>query len=282
MGGGSSIVLRRHGNPQGRRLLLCHGNGLAIDLYYPFWSRLEEEFDLVAFDLRNHGWNNVGDAESHNIPNMVADHDRVLEAVERHFGPKPFIGVYHSVSALVALLSPALGAQYEALVLFDPPITKPGRDYEDFEAAANRAAALARSRADSIPTKLALVEVLTMVPIYQRLVAGAHQLIADTTLHKTGPDQGFTLRCPKEYEARIMEYAGAFAVAIDLEAIRCPVKVIGADPTIPYSYLPSLDADSIARVNYDFLPDATHFLQIEQPAECVDLMLGFLREHQLA
>ena len=30
------IVLRRHGNPEGPRLVLSHGNGLAIDLYYPF------------------------------------------------------------------------------------------------------------------------------------------------------------------------------------------------------------------------------------------------------
>lgn len=261
--------------------MLSHGNGLATDLYYPFWSLLEEEFDLVAFDLRNHGWNRVGEVGEHNIPNMVADHDRVLEAVGSHFGVKPFIGVYHSVSALVALLSPGLGSQYKALVLFDPPVTKPGRDYEEFEAAANRAASLARSRADNIPTKLALVEVLTMAPIYQRLVAGAHQLIADTTLHARGPDQGFTLRCPKEYEARIMEYAGAFAVAVNVDAISCPVKVIGADPTIPYSYLPSLDLDSIARVNYDFLPEATHFLQIEQPAECVGIMLDFLRTNRL-
>ena len=34
------ITLRRHGNPEGPRLVLSHGNGLAIDLYYPFWSLL--------------------------------------------------------------------------------------------------------------------------------------------------------------------------------------------------------------------------------------------------
>ena len=31
-------ILRRHGNPAGPRLVLCHGNGFAIDLYYPLWS----------------------------------------------------------------------------------------------------------------------------------------------------------------------------------------------------------------------------------------------------
>ena len=37
---GAVIFLRRHGNPAGPRLVLSHGNGLAIDLYYPFWSLL--------------------------------------------------------------------------------------------------------------------------------------------------------------------------------------------------------------------------------------------------
>ena len=46
------ITLRRHGNPDGPRLVLSHGNGLAIDLYYPFWSLLADEFDLVVYDLQ--------------------------------------------------------------------------------------------------------------------------------------------------------------------------------------------------------------------------------------
>ena len=63
MDDGNSIILRRHGNPAGPMLVLCHGNGLAIDLYYPFWSLLTEEFDVIVHDLRNHGWNTVGSQE---------------------------------------------------------------------------------------------------------------------------------------------------------------------------------------------------------------------------
>ena len=276
LGGGATILLRRHGNPDGPRILVSHGNGLASDMYYPFWSLLEDEFDLIVYDLRNHGRNPVGEIAGHNIPNMVADHDRVLEEVAANFGQKPAIGLYHSVSALIALLSPALGANYRALVLVDPPITKAGRDYQEFEAAAERAAAMARRRADNIPTKIKMIEVLSVIPIYQRMVPGAYQLIADTTLRPNRDGDGFTLRCPKEYEARIMEYACAFAVAVNLEAIKCPVQVIGADPMIPYSYLPSLDLTDIARVNYDFIPDSTHFLQLEEPQECLAMMREFL------
>jgi len=87
------ITLRRHGNPAGPRLVLSHGSGLAIDLYYPFWSLLLDDFDLVIHDLRNHGWNTVSAREKHNVPTFVSDHDIILEAIDRNYGKKPKIGV---------------------------------------------------------------------------------------------------------------------------------------------------------------------------------------------
>ena len=47
---GAVVTLRRHGNPSGPRIVMSHGNGLAIDLYYPFWSLLVEDFDLVVYN----------------------------------------------------------------------------------------------------------------------------------------------------------------------------------------------------------------------------------------
>ena len=35
-------------------------------------------------------------------------------------------------------------------------------------------------------------------------------------------------------------------------------------------------------VDYDFVPDATHFLQLEKPDECVASMRGFLNEISFA
>ncbi|MCY4610942.1 MAG: hypothetical protein OXC38_04505 [Gammaproteobacteria bacterium] len=97
-------TLRRHGNPSGPRLIMSHGNGFAIDLYYPFWSQLTDDFDLIIYDLRNHGWNTVGDRKQHNIPNLISDQDRILESIDFHYGRKPNIGIFHSLSTLIALL----------------------------------------------------------------------------------------------------------------------------------------------------------------------------------
>ena len=270
------ITLRRHGNPEGPRLVMSHGNGLAIDLYYPFWSLLTDEFDLIIYDLRNHGWNDVSTVERHNVPTFVDDHDRILEAIDTHYGDKPKIGVFHSVSALVTLLSPNMGSDYSARVLFDPPLCKPGRDLKDFEDAAVRLAGMTRSRTETFGSREDLASILPFVPTWQHVVPGVHELYARTTLRERDSEPGFELRCPREYEAQVVDYASTFAVLVDFDSLVCPTKVIGADPTLPYSYLPTLDLSDVFTVGYDFIPDATHFLQLERPEECAELLREFI------
>ena len=274
----TTITLRRHGNPDGPRLLLSHGNGLAIDLYYPYWSLLADQFDLIVHDLRNHGWNNVGSLDGHNVPTMVDDHEHILEAVNLFYGQKPTAGVYHSVSSMVTLMSPAKGSGYEALILFDPPLCKPGRSYEDFENAAMRTAAGARRRTERFHSLKQLIEVLSIVPLYSRTVPGVWELLARTTLRKRNGREGYELRCPREYEAQIIDYASVFAVGINFASFKCPIKVIGADPVLPFSFLPTLDLSDVLSVDYDFLPEATHLLQLEQPKECAEITREFLEE----
>ena len=275
------IHLRRHGNPEGPRLLLGHGNGLAIDLYYPYWSLLADECDLIIHDLRNHGWNGVSSLDKHNVPTLVEDHERVLQAISLNYGERPITGIFHSISAMITLMSPAKGSGFAGLVLFDPPLCKPGRSYEDFDAAAMRAAAAARRRTENFHSLEQLIEVLSIVPMYKRVVPGAFELVARTTLRPRDNGAGYELRCPREYEAQIVDYASVFAVGINFDAFRCPIKVVGADPTLPFSFLPTLDLSDVLSVDYDFLPDATHFLQLEQPQECAALTREFLGRLQL-
>ena len=270
----TSIVLRRHGNPEGPRLVLCHGNGLAIDLYYPFWSLLCDDFDIIVYDLRNHGWNKVGTMGRHNVPTLVKDHDRVMEEIDSIHSPKPKVGVFHSVSALVSLLSPTGGSGFKARILFDPPLCKPGRSYEEFDIAATRTSAITRRRTERFESMEQFVELLGFSPIFLRVVPGVLDLMARTTLRRER--EGFGLRCPRDYEAIIIDYASSFAVLVEFDKLVCPTKVIGADPTLPYSYLPTLDLSDMLSVNYDFLPDATHFLPIEKPQDCADIVRDFV------
>ena len=270
------ITVRRHGNPDGPRLVLSHGNGLAVDLYYPFWSLLMEEFDLLVYDLRNHGWNEVGPPEHHNVPTIARDQDAILEVIDAHYGAKPMVGVFHSVSAMTTLLSPSNCSAFSALFLFDPPLRRPGVSHEEFDEASIKTASMARRRGDRFRSKDAFVELLGFSPNFRNTVPGVLQLMADTTLRESAGGEGYELICPKDYEAQMIEYARIFAVLVDFAAIACPVKVYGADPTLPYAYLPTLDLGDIREVDYDFLPDASHFLQLEHPDICAAALREFL------
>ena len=69
---------------------------------------------------------------------------------------------------------------------------------------------------------------------------------------------------------------------IDFKSVSCPVKVIGADPTEPFSFLPSMDLRALTDIDYDFFPGTTHFLQLEEPEQCAALTIEFLESRGLA
>ena len=280
---GSVTVLRRYGNVDGRRLILSHGNGLAIDLYYPFWSLLVDDFDLVLYDIRNHGWNSLGPISQHNVPNFIADLHRILTAIDRQFGAKPHIGVYHSLSALIALLSLSSvvaarvsteGPSFSNLVLYDPPLFLPSSS-EMFEEVAEALIRQTRKRTNKFRTPQDFAELLRYSPNFSRLAPGVRELMATTTLRRSNDAEHYVLRCPPEYEARVLEYARSYGGLVEFGDVPCRIKVIGADPTLPFAYLPTFDLDLMGALEYDFLPDATHYLQLERPEECV----AALREH---
>ena len=279
---GSFTHVRRHGNSRGLRLLVGHGNGLAVDLYYPFWSRLLDRFDVFVYDLRNHGWNDVGSRGEHNIPNLIRDQEQVVEAVFARYGRTPTIGVFHSLSALTALLSRALGSggtgDLSAWILFDPPLYKPRLGEAEFDKSADRSAELARRRTARFRAESEFSELVHHL-LLTRAVPGAAELMAGTVLRRSPDGGSVELRCPREYEAQIFAYARTYAFLVNLGDLPCPTKVIGSDPTMTFAYMPTFNLSHINTVDYDFIPDSTHFLQVEHPEECAELMCEFL-EHQ--
>ena len=279
---GTPIAVRQHGNPKGPRLVLSHGNGLSIDSYYPFWSRFADRFELFIYDFRNHGWNPVGDRRMHNIPTFVGDNECVVRDIDRRFGKKPKAGVFHSLSALTALLQVSRGGGFSALVLFDPPICPPGGDPSDMEAVGRYAAGVARRRRSWFDTPEELAEHLSRAHGFQRVCPAAVDLMARTTLRRAADGRGYELCCPREYEAQVNDYSFGWAMTLDINKVTCAVKVIGADPTDPYSFMPSMDLNRLRFVDYDFIPETTHFLQLEEPEACAALVVEFLEDRGFA
>ena len=283
MDDGARIVLRRHGNADGPRLVLSHGNGLSIDLYYPFWSLLADRFDLVLYDHRSHGWNPVSPRHGHNFATFVRDSQNITRAIDDQFGPKSKVGVFHSMSALTAMLHVRAQDDFAALVLFDPPVHPPGGAPDELEPGGRLLANLTRRRKSHFTSREEYVEILRRMRRLAYLLPGVIELFGDTNL-RPAHDGGYELCCPLEHEAQIYEYCFGWAMEVpdSLEALTCPTKVIGGDPTILFSFLPSMDLRHLTALDYDFIPDATHFMQLEKPERCAALTVEFLETRGLA
>lgn len=275
---GSVTVVRRHGNPHGPRVVFSHGCGFAADLYWPYWSLLIDDCDVVVYDLRSHGWNKPSDLRLHNMPTLADDNRRVLEAVQATFGAKPTIGVYHSLATMVALMHEGQYPTFAALMLFDPPIFPPGADLDDMETVCQGLAAMARRRPRRFESPQELASMLERSPAFSQVPKSVRQLFAETTLRPL-PDGGYEMRCPPEHEAQLFEwYFGHSMQALEvLNEITIPIKVVGADPTAAFSFLPSTDLSTLTELDYDYVPDLTHLLPLEDPETCAAITTEFMQ-----
>jgi pimeloyl-ACP methyl ester carboxylesterase len=102
------------------------------------------------------------------------------------------------------------------------------------------------------------------------------------TLLRPAQGGGYELCCPPGYEAQVYAYAFGWAMQLELDQVSCPVKVIGSDPTTAFSFMPSLDLSELTVLGYDFLPETTHMLPLEEPERCARLTVEFLQLHNLA
>ena len=277
---GALIFVRRHGNPHGPRIVLSHGNGFSADAYLPFWSHFLDLFDVFVHDVRNHGRNPVGERRVHNVPTFAEDSNRVVHAIDRRFGVKPRAGIFHSLSAIVALRQAATGGGgFAALVLFDPPVCPPGGFPTDMLGIGERLARIARMRRARYASPRAYAEHLSQNRAFRHLPRDSLDLFARTTLRPTADGTDYELCCPREYEAQINEYFFVWSIMVDFEGVTCPMKAIGADPTVSGTYMPSMDIHTLGLVDYDFVPETSHLLLLEQPARCADLTIEFLSRH---
>ncbi|HTP91515.1 MAG TPA: alpha/beta hydrolase [Xanthobacteraceae bacterium] len=279
---GAKIRMRRHGNPEGARLLLTHGNGFAADAYFPYWQRLLPSFDLLVFDFRNHGQNIPVEPSNHDYAQFADDLERVVQDVNFRLGRKPTAGLFHSMSARTAMKHAIeIGWRWDALVLFDPPdVPPPGHPlYAAMEIFENRLTEWARHRRRRFNTIDELTNEYLLSRATSRWVPGVHELMARSVLRKSPDGEGYELVCAPENEAAIYAQAMTLNLWPQAGAFGGPVKLIGCDPNMKGTPAtgPANQALGIeGGYDYSFVEGAGHLLQIEKPEACVRLTLEFL------
>ena len=285
---GAKILMRRHGNRDGVRLLLTHGNGFAADAYFPFWQHLLGNFDLLVFDFRNHGRNVPVVPSHHTYEQLTRDLERVIQAVEARWGERRTVGLFHSMSARTAMKHAIeIGWRWHALMLFDPPnVPPPGHPvYATMAAFEKRLTEWARQRRRRFPSIDELTQEYLQSRATARWVPGAHELMARSVLRSSPDGNGYELVCDPENEATIYAQAMTLNLWPHASEFGGPVKLIGCDPNMKGAPATGAANQALGReggYNYDFVAETGHLLQIEKPQECIALTLQFLAQCGLA
>lgn len=283
---GATIRIRQHGSPAAPRLVLSHGNGLAIDGYFPFWGPLRDRYEVVVFDFRNHGHNPLHGAEGHTWPNFVTDMETVWHAINRELGRKPSAGLFHSLSGVTAAMHALkYGRRFDTLVLFDPPVyPREGHPIQflqqnDKESLASRAARRPERYDD--PMQLAR----QFARRFKNWMTDGYELMARATLRHDRARGDWILACPREYEAHVFGSGANPNLWPQMARCPVPVKLVCGDPSLEDVMPPALIGQAMAeelKLPYEAIPGTTHFLQIERPAECMSAVESFLEPLGLA
>ena len=284
---GANIRVRRHGNPDGVRILLSHGNGFASDAYFPFWRLFLNRYDAIIFDFRNHGQNIPAKPANHTYAQLSRDLERVIQDVNVRLGARNTVGLFHSMSGRTAMKHAIeIGWRWDALVLFDPPdVPPPGHPtYAAMEAFENRLTEFAKNRRQ----KFASVEELTNDYLQSRAtrnwLPGTHELMARSVLRKSPDDGGFELTCAPENEADIYHEAMSLNLWPLAEEFGGPVKLLGADPAAkgaPATAAANQALGSEGGYDFSIVEGTGHLMQIEKPDECFRITMEFLTKHGL-
>ena len=278
---GAEIIARRYRNDGRPRLLLSHGNGFGIDGYQAFWRLLLADYEVVAFDLRNHGRNPLHDIERHTVAQMAHDHGSVLRQTAAAFGERKTAGLFHSISSIAAIMAgELLRTRWDALVLFDPPLTAPpgnplrdgGQGIDDYLA---NNARLLRHHFDQ-------VEELARdygARVGRNWVEGAALDMAEATT-RPADNGGYELSCPGAYEARIYKDNSRTESWQALKSLQQPTFILGADPDAARALAPAKVGPAAAAafgIEHVAVPGTSHMLQVEKPEDCVRETVRFLQ-----
>jgi pimeloyl-ACP methyl ester carboxylesterase len=283
---GALIRLRRYGRTGRTRLVLSHGNGLAINAYAPFWLLLAQDYDVVVFDMRNHGENPLHKLDGHTWDNFFSDLEEIFQGIRKHFGIARTVAAVHSLAS-VATLGHVLRHpnRWDALCLFDPPIMPPfGHSLHKIQHRHMETLAVrARRRQMIFDSPGQLAAQFRRHPSFDHWGPEAADLLARSTLRRL-PDGHCTLCCPPMFEAEVFRNNVNPTLFDRLRDVPVPLRIIASDPDAAYTTPAAAIAKSahdLFGIDYAMVPGTTHFLQFEEPQACRDRLIDFLQQHDL-
>ncbi len=279
---GAPIAVLRYGNAAGPRLVLSHGNGFSTDGYYPFWRLALARYDVVLFDIRNHGRNLPAAGRDHDYKALIADFEEIHRAVAARWGAKTTIGIFHSMSALTALRSAVSGTwHWDALVLFDPPVMPPPghRAFDAMDREGRQISEIAAGRAERFADPADLARLYARR--FPAWVPGAAELVARAVLRRDEAAGDWLLACPRALESKMYLANRTLDMWPRAGDLARPAILICADPEADGAEAVAMSCAALHQdggMRYATIPGTGHFLQLERPEECYRIIRSFLVE----
>jgi pimeloyl-ACP methyl ester carboxylesterase len=281
---GNVLSSRVYGPVGAPRLIISHGNGFASDGYQVYWKSLINDFEVVVFDLRGHGQSESISLDRHTWPQMVDDYEALYSSINASLGPQFTVGAFHSLSSVAALGHLGkYGKRIDGLILFDPPLTTPDGNplqalhFKDAFGLAERV----KNRRQYFENTTQLAQQFTKAPAFQHWDLRAYQDMASAVLKKS-LQQGYPweLSCPPMFESQMYATNTSQEYWFFLQNALIPIKLVCGDP---YSIDPQpgaligKHASEVFDIDYEYVPNASHFLQLEFPEKCQEITRSFVQ-----
>ncbi|MYB53263.1 MAG: alpha/beta hydrolase [Acidobacteriia bacterium] len=192
------------------------------------------------------------------------------------------------MTAIAALLAIIDGVwHWDGLVLFDPPVVppegNPRRGPLVSEGETLRAAALGRQNRFQDPEELA--DVFRWMHRFRRLRPGVAELNARSVLHFDRASGEWLLRCPGTVEADLYTDVAELEIWQQPNPAGRPLLIVGSDPVPEDAPKTAPCCKSFCEtfgIEYAFVPDTSHLLQLEEPEQCFALFDAFLSDNEFA
>lgn len=269
--GGVGLATKRwmHGT-EGPSLLAVHGTGFCKELWDPVFGELAAQldaFDAIAFDQRAHG-------DSDPVPPPYDWWDMGRDVIGVLDGAQGVTGVGHSSGGTALVFAELLApGSFASLVLIEP-ITFPGPYVRPPDLPVARAA---RSRRRHFPTREAAADNWRGKGPFASWDARVLDAYVRCGLREA--EDGFTLKCPPEWEAEFYMAATVHGGFDRLGELSLPVLIVSGErsQSHPQATMESIAA-SVPDARLEVIPDLTHFLPMESPSVMAGLVAGMIGE----
>lgn len=277
-----------------RVLLVCaHANGFCKECWHPLLEDMQvradsdEDVDALCLDLAGHGSSAPFalpvemDVLGKSVSSALAECLASEAAGAQGHGPQTtrIVGVGHSIGATALLNAEHAKHTFERLLLVEPIILPPGPDgvYPTERGAANPLSLATLKRRTTFGSKQEAFENWTGKGAFKFWKPELLRQFAEHALREDAPGGPVHLKCAPESEADI--YNMAISIGGELGEIECPVDIMNGERSVhmPKEYTASFMPKFKHPGDFVVVPNATHFIPMEQPPVVVQQMIHSLR-----